>query len=201
MNALIFYILITGLVAVVYVVLFLPTLQSCIEQKTIHNMLQLELTNDLMNARLQLTHLPSDNRSIHKPLHKSLLSLELHDPSILKGMSFIIFVEKWLMKDALNRESKFQFYVDKEIYNKSIPADTKYDILEWIEYLLNINPDYLDLHLSGSQRSIHLIVKKMIQNSAPMNLSTYLSKQGSKDLPGNLQISEEGYCIIQFINR
>jgi len=201
MYTTVIYIVITALVIGVYFIFLQPVLKKNSNQIKVYDMLHLELINDLFNSRIHINNQSIDNRSLTIPIQKSLLHLQLNDPSIHRGTAFILFIEQWLIKDALSRNTKFQFYAERELYSMSIPAMMKYEVCEWIEMLLKHKPEYVELQFSCSSNQIKMKVKKMIKSKVYLNLRTYLSTFGSEDLPGNPRISQEEYLIIEFKKR
>ena len=198
MSTLIIYSVITGLVIWICKCFSNTFLENTINQQILHNMLHLDLINDLVSSNVYLQNQSLDHRSVHTPIRKSLLYFQMHDPSTLKGTNFIFFIEQWLIKAMNFQEGTFQFYAEQEVYKKEISSKTKYEISCWLETLLRNNPDFLDLSLSASRKSIRLKIKKLSKNNISMDLNTYLSNLAYDDLPGKLRISQEEYLIIEF---
>lgn len=198
MSALEIYIIITGLAAGFFYLLLYPIIESHHQQKVIQNRLHIELINDLHNSMTHMDFGAIDSRTIYNPLRKSLLSINLSKASTQEGESFVLFIEKWLLEDAIKRKSSFHFYAQEAIYFMSIHPNTKYKICQWIETFLKVNPDHLHIEFLYKHNRFQLAIKKMIKNDAIINLNRYLSNLAYDNLDGKLYITKEEYLIIAF---
>lgn len=198
MNTFLTYSIITALVVLICRILFRTFLGDLKNLQIMHNMLHLELINDLVVSNVYLKNQSFDNYSIQILIQKFQLYFQVNNPSFLKGTRFILFLEEWLMKVMYFQETSFQFYADKELYLMDLDSETKYGISLWLATLLQCNPDYIDLSLIASPKSIGLKVKKLTKNRIPIDLDTYLYNLAYDNLPGNFRISPDSYLIIEF---
>ena len=195
MTAVGIYILITGLGIVVYCLLWAPALDTVLQNKIVQNRLHMELAQDLHNSVSYVNDRSIEVKSIHNPIRKSFLGIELYKSEVVKGGTFIVFIEKWLLEDALNRKTSYRFHANKRLYLKNIPPRKQYAISQWIETFLESQPDHIDLELSMNHKVILLDLKNLIKNEEPFYLNSYLAYD---HLPGKREISDSGDLVIEF---
>ncbi len=191
------YIMITGLVAISYFYLFAPILLSQQKQRTLHKMIYYDQVNDLVNSISTLKKQSIDSWKLEQLLRKSLLGMTI-PLSLPRAAVFILYLEQYLMEDALTRKSSYFFHAARDMYSTKINPSTAYQIVQWTHTLLATEADHINLELTVNKYSnIQLIVKKITLNNGDLALNTYLSNLAYHELPGKLRISPKGYLIIE----